>query len=415
MRTARATIAGMIAPRAGESAALERPPLPSLRRLCCAAAVLALLPLAGGCSKDPPGDPLQHLAPTGELALSPGNEGGQDEDPSILRAADGKLYVAWYSNRNGLQAEGLQDKEIFLARSSDGKSWTDPPVQVTRSASWAFAPSLAQDDAGVFHLAWWRWTLTPAGCVPPAPCGVDYRIAYKSSPDGVDWNLDEEAVVADGPADWLPSLVFDRVSRRMLLYFASPARDADGAVEPTLAPPFTVRLYVTVKGASGWSQPRRVAGIDTGHDTYPFVVQRSDGTFLMTWTRYDAGSLDVDPVSAVTRQPSTETMYSTSADGLAWTAPVALSSNPGAVDVFPSLYADQSGVWHALWLTNAADPNGATVEVTLGASPSPPVSRPEIAGYTGRVVATATPDVYWGAWVSGTEPTQKVRHAFFER
>ena len=391
-----------------------RPPLAALGRLGHAAAALALL--LGGCSKSPPGDPLQHLAPTGELALSPGNEGGQDEDPSILRAADGKLYVAWYSNRNGLQPGGLEDKEIFLSRSSDGKAWTDPPVQVTRSASWAFAPSLAQDDAGAFHLAWWQWTLTPAGCSPETACtGVAYRILYKSSPDGLAWNLDEETVVADGPADWLPSLVFDRVGRRLLLYFASPVRDASGAVDPAPAPPFTIRLYVTAKGPAGWSQPRRLAGIDGGHDTYPFVSQRADGTFLMTWTRYDAASTDVDPVSAVTRQPSTETMYSTSSDGFTWSAPIALSSDPGAVDVFPSLYADQSGGWHALWLTNAADPNGATVGVTLGPAPTAPVSLPEIAGYTGRVVATATPDVYWGVWVSGSQPTQKVRHAFFAR
>lgn len=353
-------------------------------------------------------DPLRHLAPTGELTLSPGNEQGQDEDPSILRAADGRLYAAWYSNRNGLQPDGLEDKEIFLARSSDGRTWTDPPIQVTRHTSWAFAPSLTQDDAGGFHLAWWRWTLTPAGCAP-ASCGIDYRIMYKSSANGVDWNLDEETTLADGPGDWLPSIVFDGIGRRLLAYFASPVRNADPADR-------TLRLYVRVKDGSGWGAIQRLNGVnpDGFHETYPYVSQREDGQFLMTWTRYDGSASWLDPLQ-VTHEPSTETMFSTSSDGLDWTAPIAVSSDPTAIDVFPSLYADQAGTWHVLWLTTTTVATGATVERSMDGGPTDPVSRPEIAGYTGRVVATATPDIYWGTWVSGADPYQKVRYALFSR
>src|SRR4051794_29006126 len=86
---------------------------------------------------------------TGQV-LSAGNENGQDEDPSLLRAADGRLRVAWYSDRNG-----SGDKELFIASSSGGQAWSEP-LQLTRSDGDSFYPSLIQDTAGTFHLAFWR-------------------------------------------------------------------------------------------------------------------------------------------------------------------------------------------------------------------------------------------------------------------
>jgi hypothetical protein len=380
--------------------------------------------LAAACSTDRPGDPtpiggspLETLVPTGELTLSPENAGGQDEDPTLLRAADGTLYAAWYSNRNGTQADGVEDREIFLARSRDGRTWSDPPVQVTRHSRFAFYPSLAQGGDGRFHLAWWRVIPTPEGCVPGVDCagGTINRIVYKSSPTGVDWDLDQDVTIAQGPGDWLPSIVFDRVASRLLVYFASPVRDAAGRVDLSDG---TSRIYVVVNDGAGWSAPRRLAGMnpDTSHNTYPHVVQRDDGLFVMAWTRYDA-SAPFD-VLRVIQEPSTDTMMATSSDGIHWSAPVAVSDDASnaAVDVFPHLYVDQEHTLSALWITTAGAPSGRSVERPVGDSGLGPLAaRPEIAGYSGRILATATPGIYWGAWVSGPAGTQKIRYRFFTR
>jgi hypothetical protein len=257
----------------------------------------------------------------------------------------------------------------------------------------------------VFHLAWWQWR----------DGGTDNRIVYKSSPDGVAWDLDHDTTIAAGPGDFLPSLVVDRLSGRLLVFFASPSRNASGSVD---LGDLTFRLYVVIHDAAGWGPPRRLEGIgaDTSHHSYPFAVQRDDGVFLMTWTRYRAASLDV---LRVVQEPSTETMFSTSSDGIRWNAPAVLSEGAGsAIDVFPSLYADHArATWRVLWLT--APPgatSGTTVEMAAGGTyPADLVRRPEVAGYTGRVLATATPGIYWGAWVSDPEPRQKVRYRFFSR
>jgi hypothetical protein len=355
-------------------------------------------------------DPLAHLEPTEPAVLSPGNADGQDEDPSILRAADGSLVAAWYSNRNGQQKGGHQDREIFLARTEDGATWTDPPVQITRGEAYAFYPSLAQDQDGDFHLAWWRMLPTPEGCAPADCTGTDNRILIKSSSRADAWDLDEETEIAAGPGDWLPSLVADRVSPRRLVYFASPVRDADGNVDLTER---VLRIYVVIEDGNGWSAPRRLAGVnpDESHNTYPHVVQTDGGGFLMTWTRYDAAA--PNDVLHVIAEPSTQTMVAASEDGITWTEVATLSRAEPAVDVFPSLYADESGTWRAIWRSSAGGaPTGTTFERAVGGDIA---ERPELEGYTGRMLATATSDLYWGVWVAGDEGRQKIHHRFFAR
>ena len=358
-------------------------------------------------------NPLTRIEPGASFTLSPGNLTGQDEDPAILRALDGSLYVAWYSNRNGTQPNGVEDKEIFLVRSTDGVAWTDPPIQMTRHDDWAFYPTLAQDESGVFHLAWWRVQLLPPGCDPGVDCtGTDNSIIYKSSPDGVTWDLDAETVITSGPGDWLPSIVHDGVADRLIVYFAAVARDASGNTDLGET---TTRIYAVIRDAGGWSSPVRISGVnpDTSHNTFPHVLQRGDGAYQMTWTRYDAAASS--NVLQVIQEDSTDTMFSASSDGLTWTASVVMSDNGAgpAIDVFPYLHADHDGAsWYVTWLS-ALGP-AATVELAVGGVyPVDLVGRPEINGYTGRMVATSTPGVFWAVWVEGANPTQKIQSRFF--
>jgi hypothetical protein len=354
--------------------------------------VIVLLALAG-CAPPP--------VLTGQV-LSSGNEDGQDEDPSLLRAADGQLAVAWYSNRNS------GDKELFFSRSTDGQAWSDP-VQLTRSEGDAFYPSLAQDQAGTFHVAWWS-------VIHISALGTNNKIFAKSSPDGATWDLDQETIVAGGPGDFVPCMVHDRVASRLLVFFASSTRGADGRVDLDER---TLRLYVSENAGSGWGLPKRLNGAndDATHNTFPFVVQRADGTFLMVWTRYSASASS--DVLTVISDPSTETMMSTSPNGVDWDAPALVSEGAGtAVDALPSLYPDFTRAsWTALWVTAAkGSSSGATVEASLaGPLPAAATTRPELTGYSSRVEPLDDAGRYIGVWVAGASGRQKIRFDVFTK
>lgn len=360
----------------------------------CTAAALLSLALAS-CAPPP--------VLTGQV-LSAGNESGQDEDPALLRTADGQFVVAWYSDRNG-----GGDKELFLSRSADGQAWSDP-VQLTRSDGDSFYPSLTQDTAGTFHLAWWRVVHVNA-------LGANNEILVKSSPDGITWDLDQETIVAGGPNDFVPCIVHDRAGSRLLVFFASPTRAADGRVDLNEK---TLRLYVSENAGSGWSPPQRLNGVndDATHNTFPYVVQREDGRFLMVWTRY-AGAAS-SGVLTVLSEPSTETMMSTSANGIDWDAPVLVSSASGdkAVDALPTLYPDFARAsWTALWLTAAQGAStGSAVEAPLTDSTAGvATARPEITGYSPRVAPLDGGGRSLGVWVAGASGRQKIRFDTFRK
>ncbi len=348
------------------------------------------------------------------FVLSVGNENGQDEDPAVLRSADGSIYVAWYSNRNGIDAQGREDKELFLTHTTDGVSWSTP-LQITQSPEFSLYPALAQDASGTIHVVWWRVNLLPSGCTVNVDCtGTDNRIMHNSSADGSTWDLDNEVEIASGPGDWLPSIVYDDAEDRLLVYFSSIVRNADGT---TNLGESTTRIYLTTKSDEAWSSPVRINGVnpDASHNSYSHVVQKDDGTFLMTWTRYDAAASNT--VLQVILEPSTETMLASSVDGINWSVPLQLSGGPeaGAIDAFPWLHANhQSSDFFVTWI--AAVKASTTVEMPIdGSFPEDSVQRPELRGYTSRVIPTSTSDLFFATWVEGNDPTQQVFGRFFSK
>ena len=89
------------------------------------------------------------FAPTTDRLLST-NSPTKDEDPTVLRARDGSIFVAWFSDRDAGNAD------IYITSTRGGTEWT-APVRVTTSRDGDFYPNLLQDEQGVFHLVWFRW------------------------------------------------------------------------------------------------------------------------------------------------------------------------------------------------------------------------------------------------------------------
>lgn len=359
---------------------------------------------------DAGGDALDALVPTEAFVVSTGNEAGQDEDPSVLVARDGALYVAFYSNRNGTDADGDIDREIFLARSPAGGADFESPIQLTDQDGYAFYPSLAQTGDDALHLLWWQMTLVPEGC-ELSLCGTENRILHNTSADGLTWDP-TATVVTEGPGDWLPSAVYDRERDRLLVYFSAVMRGADGEADPSEA---LLRLYVSSYDALGWSRPTRLVGVqgEGMHDSYPFVKQRSDGSFVLAWTRYSGES--PSDVLQVISEPTTQVFSAISTDGVSFSDVTFLSDETPSIDVFPALFEDHSGDWFVNYITAAGD-SVRTVEVPFaGPYPDALVDRPEITGYTSRVVRTRSEGLFFAAWVEGAAPNQKVWGRFFER
>jgi hypothetical protein len=362
---------------------VARPPSWTLPWLWCG--------LLAGCAENGPGAASPGAAtfePTEPILLSTGSP-TKDEDPSVLRARDGSLYVAWFSDRGG-------NPDIYLTRTGDGKGWS-APVRVTAHAGGDFNPSLIQDEQGTFHLAWFRWTALFRG-----------HIYYNSSADGLSWDALNEVQVTTtaGVDDWVPTLT-RAADGTLLVYFVSALRGAPGG---------TSDLYLAARrpGSNAWDAAVPVTALNsaTAHDHLPFAA-RTGGDITLVWVRHDTS----EPLPWLNTK--SDTYAAVSADGRSWSSPAPVTRELGrVVNLFPALYARSDGQWSLVWLsTRQGAPKVFDLPVSsAGRYPEGVAENPALpAGYSHRVAATTTAGVYLGVWVQGPEGSQDVYYRFFKR
>jgi len=355
------------------------------RRTATALALAACI----ACGKDGTGnDDDARFAPATAAILSTGNP-GKDEDPSVLRARDGSLFIAWFAERDG-------NSDIYVSRTAQRENWS-APARVTTDPGGDFYPTLLQDDAGTFHLTWFRWVAFFRG-----------HIWHNSSTDGITWNPASESRVTTVNAvdDWVPTPVF-AANGDLLVYFVSDLRDPVNR---------TNEIYVARKraGTAAWDPAVPVTAINspTEHDHLPFAARIADRIHLV-WVRHDTSNATpwLNPASAL--------FHASSGDGLAWSAPAPITHDVGrVVNLFPGFYARHDGNWSLIWLsTRLGNPRVFELPVAnldrfpLGLSENdalPP-------GYSLRIVATPTPGVYLAAWTQGPDGAQDVHYRFFRR
>jgi hypothetical protein len=83
-----------------------------------------------------------------------------DYAPSIMQAADGRLWVAYYSYRE-------QDWDIWYQTSSDGGSTWSAATRMTDSSNWEYTPDIIQLASGDIWLTWYAGKLATSavlGC-----------------------------------------------------------------------------------------------------------------------------------------------------------------------------------------------------------------------------------------------------------
>ncbi|HEX6749503.1 MAG TPA: sialidase family protein [Longimicrobium sp.] len=361
----------------------------TLRLTWLAAILLLLLP---ACRRHPSGpggggNSGAQFQPTEPRLLSTGSP-TKDEDPSVVRARDGRMVVAWFSDRGG-------NADIYVASTRDGTTWS-APARVTTSPDGDFNPSLIQDDQGTFHLVWFRWNALFRG-----------NIWYNSSPDGVTWSPAAEVPVTTGADvdDWVPTLA-QAPDGTLVVVFVSDKRDANPANE----------LYLSTRrpGQAAWDPPVALVAVNSAaeHDHLPFAARTGDHVTLV-WVRHDTRQI------LPWLNPKSDLFYSTSSDGRAWSPAARLTSESGdVVNLFPALFESHAGEWSFLWLSTRhgtprafEDPVANAAKYPSGVTEStlPP------SGYSYKVAATPTAGVYLGVWVQGPEGSQDIYYRFYRR
>ena len=317
------------------------------------------------------------------------NSPTKDEDPTVVLARDGTLFVAWFSVRGG-------NPDIYIANSRDGKQWSSP-VRVTSHTGGDFDPTLIQDENGVFHLTWFRWTALYVG-----------HIMYNTSTDGVTWNqsAEIEATTTANVDDWVPTIA-KAADGTVLVYFVSDKRDAGNP---------TNEIYLAAKrpGQAAFDAAVPVTDVNSAtlHDHLP-VVARTGSQLTLAWSRYDTQN------ATPWLNPKSDLYFATSTNGRNWSAPAKVTNDAGnVVHLYAAMYQAFDQQWRMLWLTNR---HGATQAIALpvsGASQFPTGLVEDVLpgnGYSHRVAQTTTPGLYLGVWVQGPEGSQDIYYRLFRR
>ena len=312
----------------------------------------------------------------------------KDEDPSVISAQDGTIFVAWFSDRGG-------NADIYLTATHNGTDWSGP-VRVTTSRDGDFYPNLFQDSHGTFHLVWFRWNKPFRG-----------HIWHNSSPDGLTWNpeTEEQVTVEKNVDDWVPTIT-QAPDGTLLVFFVSARRNATNP---------TSEIYVTMKHPTdvAWSHPVPPTGINsaTEHDQLPFAARTGDKITLV-WVRHDTTQ------ALPWLNPKSDLFFSTSTDGQNWSVPSQITNEAGnVVNLFPAIYPKLEDEWSLVWLSNKTG-QPMLVELPLanaGAYPLGLVINNQLrAGYSHRIAPTPTRGIYIGVWTEGPEGAQDVYYRFFK-
>ncbi|HEU4387221.1 MAG TPA: sialidase family protein, partial [Blastocatellia bacterium] len=254
---------------------------------------------------------------------------------------------------------------------------------------------LIQDDKGTFHLTWFRWQALFRG-----------HIWYNSSPDGITWDQTNERQVTTGDDvdDWVPTIT-EMPDGTLLVFFVSAKRDRANP---------TNDIYLATRSPNEvtWKPAVRLSGISSAalHDHLPFATRNGDKITLI-WDRYDT----TEAIPWLNRK--SDLFYSTSGDGLTWSAPVQITDETGdVVNLFPAIYFNHGGEAFVTWLsTRSGQPRLFDLPLAGDGQSGIKKNKRLKMGYSHRIAATSTPGIYIGVWVEGPEGAQDIYYRFFKK
>ncbi len=304
------------------------------------------------------------------------------EDPSIIQAADGSIWIAWTDKSNS------KDAHLWCRKSGDGKTWTQP-LQITKGQEGDhYYPSLLQTSDGTFCVAWFSGRSGNAD------------IWFSQSKDGIQWSAPQQ-ITKDTSWDWAPSLM-QASDKTVWLAWAS-ARWGNKDV-----------WVSTSMDRQTWSSPRRLAINTKDNDDFPCLSRSQNGGLLLTWTRYDFQKGQAWNSSF--SDGSTEIYLARSKDGTKWTSPERLTRN-GLVDVLShQCPADAKESNLVVWTSAATDLFGDIVGTRFAGarrSATFQFTSAKTPDYSPKAIL-ASDGKYWLTWVSKRSGTLNIWYATFK-
>jgi probable HAF family extracellular repeat protein/cysteine-rich repeat protein len=275
---------------------------------------------------------------------------GDDFDPQLTTDGRG-TWVAVWDSIDSLDRSIGTDRDILVARSSDGYTWSEPTGLDPNAASDAgddFAAQVTTDGQGTWIAAWASFDAL-GGTI-----GADGDILVsRSEDDGVSWSaaaaLDPNAV-RDTGGDFAARVTTDGRGTWVAVWHSFDA------LSGTIGTDGDILVSRSTDGGARWSAAAALdpnAVRDT--DRLPQVSTDGRGTWIAAWQSFGAlgGTMGADGDILVSR--STD-------GGASWSAPAALNSNAGSDagdDLGPHVTTDGQGTWLAVW--HSFDGLGGTI------------------------------------------------------
>ena len=306
------------------------------------------------------------------------DDNGDDEDPSVMLARDGRFYVAWSSKR-------LNGVNIYIKSSEDGRTWS-AEERVTIGPGEDYYPSLAQTRDGTFHIAWFRLEREQA----------DMDIWYSRSQDARTWSIPVQ--ITNSPKlEWAPSIHVDSRDTLRIVWSSGKTGNRE--------------LYVSRSDNGGrqWSCERQITQSDE-EDDFPQMIETSKGEWILAWTRYRKGS----PLLDYIKDTSAEIVIARSRDSLNWSVPE-VSAPPDEkvrlMDLLPFVFEDaDSGQLYLSWTSSRSNLWGNILlrNLALESSAYRLLTTEQTSDYNAKIAPTKTPGQYIMVWVSDREGTREI-------
>jgi hypothetical protein len=305
------------------------------------------------------------------------DDNGDDEDPSVMLARDGRFYVAWSSKRQ----DGVN---IYIKSSEDGRTWS-AEERVTIGPGEDYYPSLAQTRDGTFHIAWFRLEREQA----------DMDIWYSRSQDARTWSIPVQ--ITNSPKlEWAPSILADSSDALHIVWSSGKTGNRE--------------LFESRSDDGGlwWSPERQITQSDE-EDDFPHMIETREGERILAWTRYRKGS----PLLDYLIDTSAEIVISRSWDGVNWSAPEVSSPKDEKrrhMDLLPFVFTDAAGQLYLSWTSSRTNRRGNILlrNMASEASAYSLLTTERTSDYDAKIAPTKTPGQYLMVWVSDREGTREI-------
>jgi len=220
-----------------------------------------------------------------------------DYAPSIVRALDGKIWVAWHSDRTG-------NEDIFL-KSYSGSSWSSE-TQLTTDPLNDMNPSITQAIDGKIWVVWETDRKL-----------LDEDIYYRVF-DGVSWSSDTPLCTELYP-DKNPSVTSTSDGKIWVVWSSIRTGDPE--------------IFYKIFNGSSWSVEYQLTNDQNMDDEDPSIVHAADGKVWVVWSK-KSNSKDGD-------------IYYKIFDGAVWSDDIRLTTD-GYDDLNPSIMQSMN---ERIWVT----------------------------------------------------------------